>query len=75
MDFVRSIFSRWDEGYAVSLLKRFDLKPHHKIKGLSHGQRVKTTLMLALAHRPPLLIMDEPTTGLDPTSVIRALKE
>lgn len=75
MDFVRSVFSDWDEGYAASLLKRFDLKPHHRIKGLSHGQRVKTTLMLALAHRPSLLIMDEPTTGLDPVARHEVLSE
>lgn len=33
---------------------------------LSHGHRVKTTLLLALARRPKLLVFDEPTTGLDP---------
>jgi ABC-2 type transport system ATP-binding protein len=37
-----------------------------KVKGLSHGQRVKAILLLALARRPDLLVFDEPTTGLDP---------
>jgi ABC-2 type transport system ATP-binding protein len=75
MDFVRSIHPSWDEAHATSLLKRFDLKPHHKVKGLSHGQCVKTTLMLALAHRPRLLILDEPTTGLDPVARHEVLSE
>ncbi len=75
MDFVRAVHPRWDAGHAASLLKRFDLKAHQKIKGLSHGQRVKTVLMLALAHRPKLLILDEPTTGLDPVARHEVLGE
>ena len=66
MDFVRSIFDTWDDGYAETLLKRFDLTKTQKVKGLSHGQRVKATILLALARRPSLLVFDEPTTGLDP---------
>lgn len=66
MDFVRSIFDTWDDAYAETLLRRFDLNKTQKIKGMSHGQRVKTTLLLALARRPGLLVFDEPTTGLDP---------
>ncbi len=66
MDFVRSIFDSWDGAYAARLLHSFDLNPNQKVKGLSHGQRVKATLLLALARRPSLLVFDEPTTGLDP---------
>jgi ABC-2 type transport system ATP-binding protein len=66
MDFVKSIFDTWDEDYARLLLRRLDLNAKQKVKGLSHGQRVKATLLLALAHRPSLLVFDEPTTGLDP---------
>jgi ABC-2 type transport system ATP-binding protein len=66
MDFIKSIFDSWDEDYAATLLNRLDLVKEQKIKGLSHGQRVKTTLLLALARRPNLLVFDEPTTGLDP---------
>ena len=60
------------------LLQRFDLRPEQKIKGLSHGQRVKAALLLALARRPRLLVLDEPTTGLDPVArheVLGALME
>lgn len=66
MGFIKSIFDTWDQEYATKLLGRFDLNKDQKVKGLSHGQRVKATLMLALARRPQLLVFDEPTTGLDP---------
>jgi len=66
MDFIKSIFDSWDDDYANRLLRSFDLNKKQKVKGLSHGQRVKATLLLALARRPSLLVFDEPTTGLDP---------
>lgn len=68
MDFIKSIFSCWDDAYAQELLKRFDLVKEQKVKGLSHGQRVKATLLLVLARRPQLMVFDEPTTGLDPAA-------
>ncbi len=76
MDFVRAVFpDRWDADYAKTLLKRFDLIADQKIKGLSHGQRVKAGLLLILARRPGLLILDEPTTGLDPVARKEVLNE
>lgn len=68
MQFIASIYPSWDQTYAELLLKRFDLRPQQKIEGLSHGQRVKATLLLILARRPRLLVLDEPTTGLDPVA-------
>jgi ABC-2 type transport system ATP-binding protein len=75
MDFIRSIYPRWDAPYAQLLLKRFGLRAEQKIKGLSHGQRVKATLLLVLARRPQLLVLDEPTTGLDPVARHEVLRE
>ncbi|HEX4135729.1 MAG TPA: ABC transporter ATP-binding protein [Bryobacteraceae bacterium] len=75
MDFIRSIFPEWDDAYAQMLLKRFGLREEQKIKGLSHGQRVKMTLLLILARRPKLLVLDEPTTGLDPVARHEILRE
>lgn len=56
----------WDPDYAQQLLETFELDPHQKVKTLSRGQRAKTGLLIALAHRPALLVFDEPSSGLDP---------
>src|SRR5262245_47918740 len=75
MQFVSSLDPAWDHDYAAQLLKRFYLRREQPIKGLSHGERVKATLLLALARRPRLLILDEPTTGLDPVGRHEVLTE
>ena len=75
MHFIQSIYPAWDAKYAQLLLKRFGLRAEQKIKGLSQGQRVKATLLLVLARRPRLLILDEPTTGLDPVARHEIMRE
>jgi ABC-2 type transport system ATP-binding protein len=75
MNFIRSIYSGWDAAYAQLLLKRFGLRADQTIKGLSHGQRVKSALLLVLARKPKLLVLDEPTTGLDPFARHEILRE
>jgi ABC-2 type transport system ATP-binding protein len=75
MSFVQRIYPNWDTAYAQLLLRRFGLRAEQKIKGLSHGQRVKATLLLALARKPKLLVLDEPTTGLDPVARHEILRE
>ena len=59
-------FPRWDESYAARLFKAFDIRLEQKMGTLSKGQSRRVHLVMALAHRPPLLILDEPTDGLDP---------
>ncbi len=75
MKFVAGIYPGWDAKYAETLLRRFNLKPLQTIKGLSHGERMKAMLLLVLARRPRLLILDEPTTGLDPVARHELLTE
>ncbi|GAB2666916.1 ATP-binding cassette domain-containing protein [Arenimonas aestuarii] len=74
MDLVKNIYPGWDESYAGELVKRFDVRPDQAVGGFSHGQRVKALLLLCLARRPRLLLLDEPTTGLDPVARIEVLE-
>lgn len=66
MRYTQAFFPNWDEAYAEELRVAFDLDQGAKIKTLSRGQRARTGLLVALAHRPELLILDEPSSGLDP---------
>jgi ABC-2 type transport system ATP-binding protein len=75
MQWMQSIYRTWDSGYAQLLLKRFGLRAEQKLNGISHGQRVKSTLLLVLARKPKLLVLDEPTTGLDPVARHEILRE
>ena len=75
IDFMKAIYPSWDDDYARTLLKRFDIRPDQRVKGLSHGQRVKAGLLLVLARRPKVILLDEPTTGLDPVARTEVLNE
>jgi ABC-2 type transport system ATP-binding protein len=75
LKFMASIYPGWDAAYATALLERFTLHADQTIKELSHGERMKAVLLLALARRPRLLLLDEPTTGLDPVARHEILTE
>ncbi|MBN1903635.1 MAG: ABC transporter ATP-binding protein [Deltaproteobacteria bacterium] len=59
-------YKEWNNNEFSRLLKEFNLDPEHKTEALSHGQRTKLSIALALSHNAELLIMDEPSSGLDP---------
>ena len=63
---VAPFYSRWQAQTFEKYLKDFDLNPKQKIKELSKGMKLKFSLAIALSHQAELLIMDEPTAGLDP---------
>ena len=73
--FMKSLYPSWDDAYAKLLLKRFNLRAEQLAKNLSHGERAKAALLLALARRPKLLVLDEPTSGFDPVARHEALAE
>jgi ABC-2 type transport system ATP-binding protein len=61
-----SLHPRWDGGLASSLSRKLELDPEARIKELSRGTRAKVALVLSAACRPDLLLLDDPTAGLDP---------
>ena len=64
--FTASFYPKWDAGYCEEMLDMFALDVRKKVRHLSKGMTVKLGLLLAVSHRPELLILDEPTSGLDP---------
>jgi ABC-2 type transport system ATP-binding protein len=64
--YTQAFYPNWDPKYAEELREAFDLDPKAKVKALSRGQRARAGLLVALAHRPELLVLDEPSSGLDP---------
>jgi ABC-2 type transport system ATP-binding protein len=73
--FTRSFYPDWDPALEARLLAQYDLPASRKVKALSKGMRTKLALLLALARRPAILILDEPTEGLDPVSIEQLLRE
>ncbi|MFM1650638.1 ABC transporter ATP-binding protein [Brevibacillus sp. B_LB10_24] len=63
---IAPFYKNWSEDVFRGYLKEFELPENKKIKDLSKGMKMKFSLALALSHEADLLIMDEPTAGLDP---------
>ena len=68
MDLHRAFYPTWDQKWADDLLAEFYLKPERKLSVLSKGESGKVMMLLALAQKPELLVLDEPTDGLDPVA-------
>jgi len=82
MDYTQAYYPNWDTNYARELLDTFGLDSGQQIKNLSRGMRAQAALIAAIAHRPQLLIFDEPSSGLDAVvrkdilnAVVRTLSE
>lgn len=80
--YMSAFYPKWDMGYAKELLEQFGLEVGTKIGGLSRGELARLGLTAALSHRPELLVLDEPSSGLDPvaridilTAVVRSVAE
>jgi ABC-2 type transport system ATP-binding protein len=73
--FTRPFFPKWRDDLERRYLKMFDLPPKRKIPDLSKGMRSKLMLLLAISRGAELLILDEPTDGLDPAATEDILRE
>jgi len=74
IEFARSFYDDWNVDVERGLHRQFELPFQKKVKTLSKGMRTKLALLLALSRRPELLILDEPSEGLDPVSIEQLLK-
>ena len=63
--YLRPLYSTWDRTVEDDIRRRFELPPGQKLAHLSHGMQMKVCLAAALPHRPALLVLDEPLSGLD----------
>jgi ABC-2 type transport system ATP-binding protein len=66
LHYTEAFYPQWDRSYAEQLRQQFGLDPASRIKNLSRGETAKAGLLVALAYRPELLLLDEPSSGLDP---------
>jgi len=73
--FTKSFFPDWRPDLERRYLELFNLPPNRKVSALSKGMRTSLMLLLAISHRAELLILDEPTEGLDPAATEVVLKE
>lgn len=64
--FLTPFYPSWDTNLAESCMDRFEIPRQTRIDRLSKGQAVKLGLALAMAHRPPIVVLDDPSLGLDP---------
>jgi len=64
--YTAAFYPKWDPAFAQQLLADFGLDLGQKVRHLSRGKRALAGLLIALAHRPALLVLDEPSSGLDP---------
>ena len=72
--FTKSFYRDWQPEAEQRLLKQYQLPRKRKVKALSKGMRTKLALLLAFCRRPALLILDEPSEGLDPVSIEELLQ-
>ncbi len=66
LDFLAAFHPTWDGAYAAALTDRLELPRKKKLANLSKGMQVRLSFVAVESHRPPVLLLDEPTSGIDP---------
>lgn len=74
MDYVRAFYTDWDSARAQELLKFMGLDPAARVSRLSKGMRARLKIVLAMSRSAPVVLLDEPLSGIDPTSRSRVLR-
>jgi len=75
LDFVRGFYPDWDQGRCERLLREFSIARNERIASLSFGARIKLSLVMALSRDAELLLLDEPTVGLDVNARLLLFRE
>lgn len=73
--FTRAFYPTWDDEYCARLMETFGLRPKDYVSTLSFGAKIKLGVLLALSWRPRLLVLDEPTVGLDAVAKQQVFEE
>ncbi len=68
INYTSAFYPDWDMDYAKKLMEEFELPYNLRVRSLSRGELAKLGLLLAIAHKPDLLLLDEPSSGLDPVA-------
>jgi ABC-2 type transport system ATP-binding protein len=75
LDFVRGFYPDWDQARCDRLLKDFSVARHERVAALSFGARIKLSIVMALSRDAELLLLDEPTVGLDVNARLLLFRE
>ena len=75
VDYIGAFYDNWDRDWTRELVKRWELPTYDRAEALSPGQKQRLSMVLALGHRPELIVLDEPVASLDPLGRRESLRQ